>query len=304
MWSLQLVLVLLLAFVHGGDATESHLRRTEEGGDLAPEDIARIRGGFDITDPFSWLGVFDDTILCGLVLVHSDIVLTTASCVDDEGFPGFVRIGSLERDTGGTVSQIRRGTIHPDWNGRPEDGADIAVMKLDNALTNTVALLNEDPRVPSGSDDLFMAGHGLVNDATTRNNLQGLFLDNVENCFERSPSAYNPVFHFCGDASPERGTCPGDAGIPILIPGTRIVVGLNSFSDRPCETQTIDVYTRMSTYAPWVHHLAVRNQVATSACFKKCLTLSLVFLVSRVLHHQWEVLSIMVDLCIVICLPN
>ena len=30
------------------------------------------------------------------------------------------------------------------------------------------------------------------------------------------------------------------------------LVGLNSFSDNSCEAQTIDVYTRVSSYSSWI----------------------------------------------------
>lgn len=253
MWRHQSALVLLLAFLNGVNAAGRHLRRLKSGNETTPVPLGRIRGGFDMDAPFSWLGVFNDTRVCGVVLVHADIVLTSATCVEDTGFPGYVRLGSLDRDTGGTVARIVQGKINPDYNGNPADGADIAVMKLENTLTNTVALMNEDPRVPfDGEDSFFMAGYGKVNDDTYRNNLQGLFLNNVENCFDRAPQFYNPVYHICGDANPANGTCEGDAGIPILIPGTRLVVGLNSFSDGPCTTQTIELYTRMSSYVLWV----------------------------------------------------
>lgn len=258
MWRLQQLCLLLLAFINGAGATETRLRREEERSLEAVEvpsedDIARIRGGNVSTTAFTWLGVFD-TGNCGVVLVHSDIVLTTAHCVKQFGYPNAVRIQSLQIDQGGTVVPIKRGLIHPDYNGKPADGADIAVLQLGSMLTNTVALLNEDPQVPNPEDQtLFMAGWGLMQDDNNMSPLvlQGLFLENVENCFERAPPVYNPEFHFCGDATPEKGTCAGDAGIPILLPGTRVVVGLNSFSDRPCEMQTVDVYTRMSTYSEW-----------------------------------------------------
>lgn len=258
----QVFLLLLAVFeVGNAEATSNQLRRaTEEEaldpGEVAPavpSDISRIRGGFDVANPLPWLGVFDDTILCGCVLVHSDIVVTTANCLNDNGFPSAVRIGSLQRDSGGTVVNIIGGLIHPDWTGDPAQGNDVAVLRLETALTNTVALLNEDPHVPfDGNDELFMAGFGLIDNTNFPTTLQGLFLNNVENCFERAPPVYNPVFHFCGDASATQGTCAGDSGIPIIIPGTRLMVGLNSFSDQNCELQSIDVYTRISSYSIWI----------------------------------------------------
>ena len=124
-------------------------------------------------------------------------------------------------------------------------------MKLSNALANEVATVNTAESVPASGRELFIAGFGLVDDDNLSSNLRGVFLDYVSSCSSRI-SSYNSKYHLCGDSSPSEGTCAGDSGSPVVITGTKTVVGLNSYSDNSCERQTIDVYTRVSTYSSWI----------------------------------------------------
>jgi secreted trypsin-like serine protease len=263
--SLGKLLLCLLLRVAATDATDSLLRTrqlADELSDVAPvflydeeEEDQGIRGGTDATSGLSWLGVFNEGVVCGVVLVHSDIVITTAACATAAGsFPASVRIGSIRLTSGGTVVNVNKGLIHPNYKiGNVTAGNDIAVLQLSSQLTNTVALMNENATVPqTDAQLLFVAGFGASSNTNVPAVMQELFYNNVENCFQRS-NVYRPEFHMCADASPARGTCAGDAGSPAVLPGSRVIVGLNSFSNsNECETQTIDVYTRMSSYTVWV----------------------------------------------------
>jgi len=138
-------------------------------------------------------------------------------------------------------------------------GNDVAVLQLDRsaALPEQVAFVNGDALWPKETDKLFAAGFGLTSDTQLAGELQGVVLDYVPNCFWREPS-YNPTYNICGDSSPTKGTCAGDSGSPIMLvnpDGTvsSIILGLNSYSDGGCTSQTIDVYTRASTYQIWIY---------------------------------------------------
>jgi trypsin len=234
-----------------------HLQSTESKGEaLAPvapgDDIQGIRGGFAL-EATEWFVVFEGNPLCGGALIQPDIVLTSAACVEG-GFPQAVRIGSQTR-AGGLVVSVESFRIHPNWNGDVTQGADIAVLKLADIVANEVAEYNTDVGVPVvTSDILFTMGYGIINDSGTEPALlQGLFLNYKEDCFS-SLSHYNPEFFVCGDATPEYGTCTGDGGGPVVLSGTKTVVGIDSHSDGTCETQTVDVYTRVSSYSGWIEN--------------------------------------------------
>ena len=226
-----------------------HLQSVDSN--LAPTlgDDQGIRGGFGV-EALPWFVVFDD-FLCGGALIHPDIVLTSAACVETS-VPTAVRVGA-GTTLDGTVVGVLGARVYPDWDGNFLNGADIALLKLDRTLTNDVAAFNTDASVPVvTSDIMFLMGFGILDDTGTEPNiLQGLFLNYVEDCFSRFPD-YRPDFHVCGDATPEYGSCAGDGGGPVVLSGTNNVVGIVSFSDGSCETQTIDVFTRVATYSGWI----------------------------------------------------
>ena len=129
-------------------------------------------------------------------------------------------------------------------------------MKLGSKLANQVAALNTLGTVPEMDDQLYVMGFGLDSTNSFPDRLQQLTYDYVQLCQNRFDK-YNPTLHLCADADGFQGTCAGDGGSPAVLAGpngisTSTVVGLNSFSDDLCPSQTFDVYTRISTYADWV----------------------------------------------------
>lgn len=245
-----LLLPLLFGIIIRCEA-KNELRTARVG---APEFNERslIRGGEDVPNRVPWFVHFEDNNLCGGVLVHEDIVVTTASCVDRERAPTKVRVGSKDRYDGGRVMIVSSVRIHPDWNGDAVAGNDIAVLKLRDSLGNTVAVMNTDGNITETAKFAAL-GFGLLDNKELPKGLKQLFYDYVPLCEERF-DLYNPNAHLCADATPSRGTCDGDAGGPVVYEGTSILVGLISFSDQACESQTYNVFTRMSTYQPFVQN--------------------------------------------------
>jgi len=231
-------------------------RRLIRGGeDVAVPDFNQrrlIRGGEDAPNRVPWFVHFEENNLCGGALVYEDIVITTASCVTRERVPTQVRVGAKGRYDGGKVINVATVRIHPDWNGDVVAGNDIAVLKLSNTIGNTLAIMNTDGNITETAK-LYALGFGLLDNKELPKGLQQLFYDYVPLCEERF-DLYNPNAHLCADAAPTRGVCDGDQGGPVVLSGTTIVVGLASFSDNECESQTYDVFTRMSTYQPFVQN--------------------------------------------------
>lgn len=253
------VLSILLGLFQGGAAIETGLERRVQESDsaaLAPEDQG-INGGFDVPTAIPWLVYIDEFDVCAGALVHSDIVITSASCIL-AGVPTTVRVGSLSPTSGGVVVGVSGAVIHPDFDStNGANGANIAVLKLDNALTNSVALMNEESLVPkSFSDLLFSAGLGLTSDITSPTTLQGMFTYYIEDCFAID-RFYNPIYHICAEAFPAT-LCSGDSGAPLVMAGTRNIVGLAFGSTGACGLDIFNTnfYTRMSTYTEWVKDTA------------------------------------------------
>ena len=257
-----LVISVLLGFFHGVSAIETlSERRTQEGDNaaLAPEDQG-ISGGFDVETAIPWLVYIDEFARCTGALVHSDIVITSASCLL-VGVPKTVRVGSLSTNSGGVVVGVSGAVIHPDFDSTSaSSGADIAVLKLDNALTNTVALMNEESLVPKSSSDLlFTMGLGATSDTTLATTLQGMYTYYLEDCFAVD-NLYNPIYHVCTETFLTT-LCDGDFGAPLVMAETRNIVGIAIGSSGACSSDDDDIFktnffTRMSSYTDWVKDTA------------------------------------------------
>ncbi|CAB9502589.1 Plasminogen (Fragment) [Seminavis robusta] len=210
-----------------------------------------IRNGFDIP-PLPWFAVFQGGTLCGGSLIHGDIVLTAAHCVDDNGLPPRVRVGAGDYYNGGIVTDVVDGVLHPSWSWRRSSDPDLAVLKLSYFLPNQVAIVNDDNSIPAATQpSVFAMGFGLVNDNAVSRTLKGGLIPYVDDC-SRQSYTYNRTRHLCAD-SRQTATCGGDSGAPVTLGmSSNLQVGINSYSNGKCSSQTIDVYTRVSVFADWI----------------------------------------------------
>jgi len=157
-------------------------------------------------------------------------------------------------------------------NNKQTKGNNIGIIKIDRWLNNKLPILNKDDNVPpveQNNVSFFVAGFGLQNnDIYFPESLIGTTLPYYPNCIE-SIGSYNPVYNVCGNST-VRGTCDGDGGAPIVLAGTNKIIGVNSYSNGPrCTEQTTDVYTRMSTYEPWIQYKICQwSDYPPSTCFK------------------------------------
>lgn len=210
-----------------------------------------IRGGYGIA-PLSYYAVFISNTLCGASLIHGDILLTAAHCVDDNGFPDQVRVGSNDYFAGGVESKVKAGVLYPEWTWQKASDPDLAVLLLEDFLPNQVAELNTDPNVPTTEHyNLFAMGFGLVDSERSSRELLGAQIPYLEDCSARSDT-YNRTRHICASSS-QVATCGGDSGSPIMFgPYSNVQVGINSYSNGDCMSQTLDIYTRISFYHEWI----------------------------------------------------
>lgn len=201
---------------------------------------------------FPWYARFDGDILCGGTLVHEDIVVTAAHCIEGN-VPPQVSIGpsttanGQTRDVCGSVS-------HPNFRSKELEN-DIAILVLCDSANAQPALINTDDASPADAASLTAMGFGRTDPNTGGGSsvLQRIDL-NYLNGAECSAvfSAHNDDYNMCVD-NPNGGICFGDSGGPIVDAGG-VVYGVASFIIQECNSKFPDFYTRMSSYSTWVQN--------------------------------------------------
>ena len=114
--------------------------------------------------------------------------------------------------------------------------------------------------------ELTLAGWGLLSGGGAQANVlqQGeLPVVSLEECAKKY-TRYDSKAHLCAGKGQESGSggCQGDSGGPLVCEkdGTWYLHGAVSFGKRGCPTTVYTVFTRITTYIPWIN-----NKIGTSA---------------------------------------
>jgi V8-like Glu-specific endopeptidase len=234
----------------------------------ADDEDQGIRNGNEIA-PLHWYAVFQAGTLCGASLIHGDILLTAAHCVDDNGLPEQVRVGSNDYYSGGKVVNVIDGVLYPGWTWKKSSDPDLAILVLAEYLPNQVAQINSDPSIPeSDQPSLFSMGFGLINDYSSSRALMGASIPYLDNCSRLSYS-YDRTRHLCA-SSKDIATCGGDSGSPVtLSSSSNLQVGINSYSNGKCTSQTLDIYTRVSYFYDWIQQqICEKSKLPPKECME------------------------------------
>ncbi|KJK77159.1 hypothetical protein H634G_07580 [Metarhizium anisopliae BRIP 53293] len=202
---------------------------------------------------------------CGGILLDSTTVLTAAHCLyrpvkcrekpeDCQGDVFLVRAASLDRETGGTVSEVASFKIHPNYDGHVNNAYphDIAILKLSTSIQESniirygyanLAASGSDP-VP---DSIALApGWGLLE-------FSGPMPDKLRQVYvpirarESCKDATEAMVCAGGDG---KDTCTGDSGGPLIDRETGQVVGIVS-SGVGCGGTGL--YTRVASYISFIN---------------------------------------------------
>ncbi|KAJ3665167.1 hypothetical protein Zmor_000677 [Zophobas morio] len=221
--------------------------------------------------------------LCGGTIISEEFILTASHCArhQDYGPPQVIRVGDLDLSTSSDIANpqdlpIEEFYTHPTYKA-PSVYHDIALIKVKRPIVfdffTQPACLHLNRNIPTTV--LQVAGWGKTDfygDSSSHLMKANITLVSSKECSERFPvhrlrmkSGIIDEMHICaGDAS-GRDTCPGDSGGPLyfqrecgsscdILPHF-VVVGVTSFGKGCGSEHSIGVYTRVSSYVPWIEKI-------------------------------------------------
>lgn len=263
---LALILAFSLPFVvcSAGAGEPSNLPEISED-----QDMARIMGGeiAKVRD-YPYQVSFQLGIrrywrhFCAGAIIKNRWILTAASCFDDIEDLKTVRVvaGTIYWRKNRQVAEIKKVIPHNKYNNETGN-KDIAMVKIDPPLDLTsefVDLVTLPKRKRDLTDAMTTAtGWGLEEEDDTRmtRKLQvaNLKVFGTKLCHKMYAAIDKEVTpNMLCAAYPGRGPCTGDVGSPLVINGTRELIGIYNFGDGCDSGKNPAVYARIPKFNKWI----------------------------------------------------
>ncbi|CAF3934950.1 unnamed protein product [Rotaria sordida] len=209
--------------------------------------------------------------LCGASLLTPEYAVTAAHCLDEVMDISVLSIlaGTNDlNDTSITTIQQRsiiNVTMHPDYD-KLSIVNDIAIIKFSPLIISSNSKLaficlpkqDEDPFETNSSLVAIGWGDLLQDMHTTSNTLQQVTVQVFSSTsFECQQSGMNnSLVHFCaGIRAGGKDTCQGDSGGPLMafVDNRWVLAGITSFGDGCAKEGYPGVYTRVSSFIPFIN---------------------------------------------------
>lgn len=214
----------------------------------------RIVGGSVTSTPQPWVAALlqNGQQGCGGSLIAPQWVVTAAHCVTGQANPTQVRVGSLNRTSGGQVISIAQKIVHPNYStSNINGGNDIALLRLQTAVSG-ITPITMGSSSPSAGTAVRLYGWG----QTTPQAGGDRGSDQLKQLDTQIIAASNCSNYRTGDLC-VRGTtsataCYGDSGGPAIVNGA--LVGATSRAggnDSTCG-RTNALYTDVVYFRNWI----------------------------------------------------
>jgi hypothetical protein len=248
---------LALAMLAAVAATSSIAQQRPATAELQrPTALAqRIVGGSITTTVQPWVASLQQNGQhgCGGSLIAPQWVVTAAHCVTGQANPTQVRLGSLNRTSGGQVIAIAQKFVHPNYStSNINGGNDIALLRLQTAVSG-ITPITMGSSSPAAGTAVRLYGWGQTTPQAGGDNGS----NQLKQLDTQIIAASNCTNYRTGDLC-VRGTttataCYGDSGGPALVNG--VLVGATSRAggnDSTCG-RTNALYTDVVYFRNWIN---------------------------------------------------
>ncbi|KAH7348225.1 trypsin [Pyrenochaeta sp. MPI-SDFR-AT-0127] len=199
---------------------------------------------------------------CGGSLLNANTVVTAAHCVAGQSASALrVRAGSLNRNSGGTLSSVSAIRSNPSYTASTYDG-DVAILKLATPIptSSTIgyATLPAAGSDPAAGTTATVAGWGTLTSGGTTlpTTLRKVDVPVVSRATCRSNYGTSAITNnmFCaGFAAGGKDSCQGDSGGPIIDASSRVLIGLVSWGEGCAAANKPGVYTRVGAVLTFIN---------------------------------------------------